>query len=145
MRSHGHKAIADPLRSAIWTWIDHFPDEFNDVVTFRTKMDGASGVFDFLYNKSSGAERILWPTLAALQCIIPERTTELNVGSRGNQKLAKFTEDVMRQTNPTSKLWLVSLACGTDICRAAMNVKPTGYDIPLQMLAYDVAHELKVC
>ncbi|KAE9388686.1 hypothetical protein BT96DRAFT_780264, partial [Gymnopus androsaceus JB14] len=42
MRAHGHKAIAGPLRSAIWTWIEHFPDESNKVVTTNTKMEGAS-------------------------------------------------------------------------------------------------------
>ncbi|KAE9388358.1 hypothetical protein BT96DRAFT_1004277 [Gymnopus androsaceus JB14] len=119
MRAHRHKAIAGPLCSAIWSWIDHFPDEFNEVVPTHTKMEGASGVFDFLYNKSSRSEHILWPTLAALQCIIPERTTDLqSVGSHSNQKLAKFTEDLMRQSNHTNKL-------GT-------------------MLVYDnIAHELK--
>ncbi|KAF9067659.1 hypothetical protein BDP27DRAFT_1225535 [Rhodocollybia butyracea] len=144
MRIEGLKAIAPPLRAAIWSWINHFPDEFNDVVKLRARMDGASSVFDFLYNKASGAEYVLWPTLSILQCIIPERTSNLHTGSsRANQKVAKFTEDLLRQSSATSKLGLSSMACATDICRAAMHIKPSEDDVPLQMLATDVAHEIK--
>ncbi|KAJ3719315.1 hypothetical protein C8R42DRAFT_777357 [Lentinula raphanica] len=145
MRLEGLKAIAAPLRYGIWSWIEHFPDEYSDVVKLRARMDGASGVFDFLYNKSSGSERILWPTLAILQCVIPERTSELQTigSSRNNQKLAKFNEDLMRQSNHTGKLGSVSLVCATDICRAAMYVQASKDEVPLQMLAYDVAHEIK--
>ncbi|GAW06426.1 ras gtpase activator [Lentinula edodes] len=128
MRLEGHKAIAAPLRYAIWSWIEHFPDEFNEVVKLHGKMDGASSVFDFLYNKCSGSERVLWPTLAILQCVIPERSSNLQTlgSSRANQKLAKFTEDLRRQSSYT-----------------AMYVQPADDEVPLQMLAYDVAHEIK--
>ncbi|KAF5369620.1 hypothetical protein D9757_010458 [Collybiopsis confluens] len=146
MRTEGHKAIAGPLRSAIWSWIDHFPDEFNEVVNLRGgKMEGASGIFDFLYNKAAGSERMLWPTLSLLQCIIPERSSDLQAigSSRANQKLAKFTDDLMRQSNHPNKLASISLACATDVCRAAMYIRPGEDEVPLQMLAYDVAHELK--
>ncbi|KAJ3936091.1 MAG: hypothetical protein NXY57DRAFT_886591 [Lentinula lateritia] len=145
MRLEGHKAIAAPLRYAIWSWIEHFPDEFNEVVKLRAKMDGVSSVFDFLYNKCSGSERVLWPTLAVLQCVIPERSSDLQTlgSSRANQKLAKFTEDLRRQSSYTGKLASISLICATDICRAAMYVQPANDEVPLQMLAYDVAHEIK--
>ncbi|KAJ4479043.1 hypothetical protein J3R30DRAFT_2708420 [Lentinula aciculospora] len=144
-RSEGFMAIATALRHAIWSWIEHFPDEFAEVVKLRARMDGASGVFDFLYNKCSGSERLLWPVLTILQCVIPERTSELQTigSSRANQKLAKFTEDLMRQANYNGKLASTTLVCATDICRAAMYIRPGGDDVPLKMLAYDMAHEIK--
>ncbi|KAJ3987640.1 hypothetical protein F5890DRAFT_1563214 [Lentinula detonsa] len=144
MRLEGLKAIATPLRYAIWSWIEHFPDEYNEVVKLRARMDGASGVFDFLYNKCLGSERVLWPTLAILQCVIPEKTSELQTGStRANQTLVKFAEDLMRPSSHTGNLASPSLVCATDICRAAMYIQPLQNEVPLQMLAYDVAHEIK--
>ena len=148
MRTEGHKAIAGPLRAAIWNWIDHFPDEFNDAAHWRGgKMEGAAFIFDFLYKKCAGAERTIWPALSILQCIIPERTSNLQaIGlNRRNQRLAKFTEDLLRQVNHPGKLWSISLACATDVCHAAIHIKPVDDEVSLQMLASDVTYELKVC
>ncbi|EEB97235.1 hypothetical protein MPER_03489, partial [Moniliophthora perniciosa FA553] len=42
MSSEAHKAIVVPLRSAIWSWIEYFPVEFNETIRSRGKMEGAS-------------------------------------------------------------------------------------------------------
>ncbi|KIK64870.1 hypothetical protein GYMLUDRAFT_83217 [Collybiopsis luxurians FD-317 M1] len=133
MSEEGHKAIAGPLRAAIWSWIDHFPHEFNEVVNLRGgKMTGASSIFDFLYSMYSGSERVIWPTLSILRCIIPERMSDF--------RTLGFNPDLF---NHPSKLASTLLACTTDICRAAMYIKPTDDDIPLQAFGYDLANELK--
>ncbi|THV03328.1 hypothetical protein K435DRAFT_835905 [Dendrothele bispora CBS 962.96] len=149
MNPEAHRAIAGPLRSAIWSWVDHFPSEFNEAIRSRGKMEGVSGVFDLLYTKSSGSERVLWPCLVILHCINPERVTSdiqsigAATGGRASNRAAKFTEEVMRPSNYYSKLGQASLVCATDLCRAAMNVKAGLDEVPLQMLAFDVAHEIK--
>lgn len=68
-------SIAIPLRSAIWNWIECHPREFNEVVRTRGKTEGApERVFDLLFTKlKAGDERIIWPTLTALCCMISER------------------------------------------------------------------------
>ncbi|KAG7097519.1 hypothetical protein E1B28_004862 [Marasmius oreades] len=144
MSGEAYKAIAVPLRWAMWSWIDNFPAEFSESMRSRGKMDGAPVVFDLLYKKSSGFETIFWPTLSILHCVT-ERTVwdtnpHYNVGR--NNKL-KFLEEVERGRDSTPKLAEVALQCGNDVCRAAMCVQPGLDDVPLCMLAFDVAHEKK--
>ncbi|KAF5371189.1 hypothetical protein D9758_004214 [Tetrapyrgos nigripes] len=146
MGPEAHKAIAGPLRSAIWSWVDHFPAEFNEVVRSRSKLEGASGVFDLLCNKSAGPESGLWPCLTILHSINTERVAvdiHSGGGTRATTRAAKFTEEMLRQTNLHSKPGQVSLVCESELCRAAMNVKAGLDEVPLQMLAYDAAHEIK--
>jgi hypothetical protein len=42
-----------------------------------------------------------------------------------------------------SKLSDVALVCALDMCRAATHVRPEG-EVPLRIVAYDIAHEIKV-
>lgn len=66
-------ALARPLRVAIWNWIDIFPDEFNDAIRNRGRMEGApERTFEVLHSMRIGAERDLWPTLTLLSCISSE-------------------------------------------------------------------------
>jgi neurofibromin 1 len=114
MAREAQLAIAIPLRSAIWNWIDTHPHEFNEITrtssgatsSRSSKTEGApERVFDLISSKmrvsasgggsggsgSGGAggggiinigggpgagvgdERIVWPTLTALCCMISER------------------------------------------------------------------------
>jgi neurofibromin 1 len=68
-------AIAIPLRSAIWNWIEYHPKEFREVVQTRGRTEGApERVFDLLFSKMKiGDERTIWPTLTALCSMISER------------------------------------------------------------------------
>jgi neurofibromin 1 len=56
----------------------------------------------------------------------------------------KFGEDVLKHATGNSKLSDVALVCLLDMCRAATYVKPDG-EVPLRMIAFDIAHEIKVC
>lgn len=75
MKPEDHVAIAVPLRTAIWNWINLFPVEFNHVIRTKGRMDSApERVFDLLYVKNlPGNERFVWPTLAVLNCITSDR------------------------------------------------------------------------
>jgi hypothetical protein len=77
MRQGVQLATAFPLRLAIWNWIEAFPNEFNDSLRFRGRLDGSpERVFDILHTLNQpGVERELWPTLAILHCVTPERLT----------------------------------------------------------------------
>ena len=48
-----------------------------------------------------------------------------------------------------SKYFDVAMVCAVDICRAASRVAPQegggDAEVPLISMAYDIAHELKVC
>lgn len=45
-----------------------------------------------------------------------------------------------------SKISDIALVCALDICRAATRIRPDpDVEIPVHALAFDVAHEIKVC
>jgi hypothetical protein len=143
-------AIAAPLRTAIWNWIEYFPTQFNDVIFSRAKMDGApERVFDLLYAKvTNNSERNFWPTLTVLNCIIPEKSEGGASGASGAARGAKvnrekFAEEMMRHAKSQSKLADVSLICALDICRAATYVDPE-QEVSLRLMANDIAYEIKV-
>jgi neurofibromin 1 len=87
MAREAQLAIAIPLRSAIWNWIECHPSEFNETLrngtrtstipqSGRSKTDGApERVFELLCTKLKPGveERIVWPTLTAICCMISER------------------------------------------------------------------------
>lgn len=54
----------------------------------------------------------------------------------------KFGEDVLKYVGRGTKLSEVALVCLLDICRAATYVTPEG-EVPLRMIALDVAHEIR--
>jgi hypothetical protein len=67
-------AAARPLRRAVWNWIDLFPDEFNEALRYRGRMEGTpERTFDLLYEQQQGTEKALWPSLTILNCISSER------------------------------------------------------------------------
>jgi neurofibromin 1 len=55
----------------------------------------------------------------------------------------KFGEGVLKHATGHSKLSEVALVCLLDMCRAATYVKEEG-EVPLRMVAFDIAHEIKV-
>ena len=74
MKRDVQAAVARPLRRAVWNWIDLFPDEFNEAVLSRGRMESApQRTFDLLYEQQSSAEKGLWPALTILNCISSER------------------------------------------------------------------------
>lgn len=70
MKGDAHTAIAAPLRSAIWNWIDVFPEEYNEALRTRGTLEGApERVYDLLYNvKDVDKASVIWPALTALMC-----------------------------------------------------------------------------
>ena len=56
----------------------------------------------------------------------------------------RFTGNTLRYIRNHSKFSEVSLACAVDICRAAAYIEPEG-DVPLRLIASDIADEIKVC
>jgi hypothetical protein len=174
MKPDVQAAIAIPLRTAVWNWIEIFPSEFNDAIRSRGRMEGApERVFDLLYQSQAGREKFSWPALMVLNCISAERISSDfqvnhfgsvagNIGGQKNYRKVpivvflvfffaerlssqdkRFIEDLIRHANTTSKLAEVALVCLLDMCKAAVHVRPDG-EVPLQLVAYDIAHEVKV-
>jgi len=167
MKDDAQRAITAHLRTAVWNWIDIFPQEFNDVILSRGRTEGApERVFDLLFSMTpNGGERIFWPTLTILHCMTSERiTSDYRFGmatSKGRKvfsfylfllseclfisyfKEVKFTDSILKHIQNNSKLSEVSLVCAVDICRAATYIDSSA-DVPLRSVSYDVAHEIRV-
>ncbi|OAX38233.1 hypothetical protein K503DRAFT_783046 [Rhizopogon vinicolor AM-OR11-026] len=60
---------------AIWNWIEMCPQEFNEAVRSRGKLESApERVFDLLHSAiEPSRERALWPTLTILSCLAAAR------------------------------------------------------------------------
>lgn len=70
MKPEAQLSISIPLRCAIWNWVEHFPEEFQESLKIRGRGDNApERVYDVLHTKDSEKNSLLWPTLTALMCI----------------------------------------------------------------------------
>ncbi|KAH7916805.1 hypothetical protein BJ138DRAFT_1121610 [Hygrophoropsis aurantiaca] len=155
MKREAQAAVAIPLRTAIWNWIDLCPREYNEAIRSRGRFEGApERVFDLLYIANEpGRERALWPTLTILACLSAERlntdyqidiqTRSTNFGQKSHRKDVRFVEELVRHTNTSSKLNDVSFVCSIDMCRAGFRISPEG-EMPLRHIASDLAHNLKL-
>ena len=89
MKRESQTAIAGPLRSAIWNWIENSQEEFNDALLYRRLEGAPERVFDLLYqldnnNKDTNTKAVIWPALTVLMCISPDRMkAEYSVNSVG--------------------------------------------------------------
>ncbi|KAF7975643.1 hypothetical protein HWV62_9093 [Athelia sp. TMB] len=146
-------AVARPLRVAIWNWIDLFPEEFNDAIRNRGRMEGApERTFEVLHTMRVGAEKDMWPTLTLLSCISSEHLSldfQINhfgtghySGQKGHGKGHKFLEEVLKHANTASKFSETALICAMDMCKVAWRVSPDG-EVPLRVIGTDIAHEIK--
>ncbi|KAF8076811.1 hypothetical protein FPV67DRAFT_1605221 [Lyophyllum atratum] len=142
-------AVAVPLRSAVWNWITTFPQEFNEAIRIRGKTEGApERVFDLFYSMNpANDENVFWPTLAILDCVTTDRLSadfQLALGSttKASRKEMKFGEGVLKHAVGNTKLSEIALVCLLDICRAATYANPD-IEVPLRMVAFDIAHEIK--
>lgn len=174
MKKEAQAAVAIPLRMALWNWIDLYPQEYNEAVRSRGKLEGApERVFDLLYVANEpGRERALWPTLTILACLSPDRVSQ-EYQTRGHShttqfspipkaqsqrkvshrswvltstKLPKdirFIEELVRHFTSNTKLTDVAIVCSIDMCRAGFRISPEG-EMPLRLIATDIAHEVKV-
>ncbi|KIJ20411.1 hypothetical protein PAXINDRAFT_166473 [Paxillus involutus ATCC 200175] len=158
MKKQAQAAVAIPLRMALWNWVELYPQEYNEAVRTRGKLEGApERVFDLLYVANEpGRERALWPTLTILSCLSADRLTtdyQFDVHSRSinlmqvqkplaHRKDSRFLEDLIRHANSGSKLADVSFVCAIDMCRAGFRIAPGG-ELPLRHIAADIAHEIK--
>lgn len=76
--------MAAAIGTAIWNWIDIFPDEYREASQSSRALNGApERVFDAYYQILDEHNRPqLWPALSALLSISPERIRQAE-GSRG--------------------------------------------------------------
>lgn len=154
MKPEAQLAVAIPLRAAIWNWIDLYPEEFNETLRYHRRMDGApERVFDILWDSYEMNHKPgIWPTLSALSCISTDRLkTDYQANSLGlprghyGRRDRSFAELMMRSLMVADKLSEEALICALDMARAFFRLHPAdeGAEHPLQMVAHDVAHEVK--
>ncbi|KAI0340881.1 hypothetical protein BDW22DRAFT_1485833 [Trametopsis cervina] len=151
MRRDAQIAIAGPLRTAVWNWIEFHPEEFNDSLLHRRMEGTPERVFDLLYQVDTSNKTAIWPALTVLMCISSDRIrAEYSVNSVGvpmvpqRRRERGFVEAMTRALSSASKGHEVAVICLLDICRAASRVKPGDYESPLQAMAADIAHEVKL-
>ena len=75
MRREAQAALASPLRNAVWSWIEHNPEEFNESILSHRKLENApERVFDLLYELHETSDKpAVWPALTVLMCISSDR------------------------------------------------------------------------
>ncbi|EIN11059.1 hypothetical protein PUNSTDRAFT_51619 [Punctularia strigosozonata HHB-11173 SS5] len=149
MRRESQSLCSGPLRTAVWTWIELCPIEFNDTLLSARRMEGApERAFDLLYqNAEYSDKRLLWPALTTLLCLSSERLRDFHVNpsvamQKNYRKDWHFMEQLFKNLTPTSKLHDVAFRCLIDICKAAAHIR-SDKDLPLRSIALDVAHEIK--
>ncbi|KAG8218508.1 hypothetical protein J3R82DRAFT_4145 [Butyriboletus roseoflavus] len=160
MKKQAQAAVAIPLRMALWNWVELYPQEYNEAIRTRGKLEGsAERVFDLFYIANEpGRERALWPTLTVLSSLWTDRLTtdyqidthsrtlnfmQLQKSSSHRKQDVRFVEDLVRHVNTHSKLSDIAFVCAIDICRAGFRISPEG-ELPLRHLATDIAHEIKM-
>jgi hypothetical protein len=92
MKPESQAAVAVVLRTVIWNWIETFTQEFVDVVlSSRRRLEGQpERVFDLLYQLiQQGNRRLLWPTLAIILAVSPERLASAEAAMNGTLKYGK--------------------------------------------------------
>ena len=151
MKSEAQVAVAGPLRTAVWNWIEFHRDEFNESLHHRRLEGTPERVFDILFQIDTTNKAAIWPALAILMCISSDRIrAEYNVNSLGIPKGSRrkergFVEALARAMLSPSKSQDAAIVCMMDICRAASRVKPGEYESPLLSIAMDIAHDVRVC
>ncbi|THH31919.1 hypothetical protein EUX98_g2275 [Antrodiella citrinella] len=152
MRRDAQAALASPLRNAIWSWIEHNSEEFNECIISHRKLENApERVFDLLYELHETADKpAVWPALTALMCISSDRIkNEYQNNSIGmtrgftGRKERNFADQIIKTMSSQPKLMEVAMICALDICRAASRVDPAEREVSLISLAGDIAHEVK--
>lgn len=84
MKREAQTAIAGPLRSALWNWIENNQEEFNDALLYRRLEGAPERVFDLLSQLDTNNKAVVWPALTVLMCISPDRMkAEYSVNSVG--------------------------------------------------------------
>lgn len=151
MRREAQTAIAAPLRTAVWNWIEFHQEEFDDAQRHHRRLEGTpERVFDILYQMVENTNKAaVWPALTVLMCISNDRIkSEYDLHSGGGiplhgRKERGFVQVLVRTMLHPSRASEVAIICILDVCRAASRIQP-GDEVPLQAMAYDLAHEVKV-
>ncbi|KZV82855.1 hypothetical protein EXIGLDRAFT_778147 [Exidia glandulosa HHB12029] len=145
--------MAASIGTAIWNWIDIFPDEYREASQSSRALSGApERVFDAYYQILDEHNRPqLWPALSALLSISPERIRQAE-GSRGgftslfnrssSRKPQHFLENVARGLMHTRTLE-ASITSYNALCRAAIHIPPNAGNIAIRALAPDLAEAIR--
>ena len=75
MRRDAQVAVAGPLRTAVWNWIEYHQEEFDDAQRHHRRLEGTpERVFDILYQMVDTPHKAaVWPALTILMCISIDR------------------------------------------------------------------------
>jgi hypothetical protein len=139
-------AVAMPLRMAIWNWVEHFPNELNECVRNRGRLENAPErcLESFLNRCQPGQEYMLWPTMSMLNTISTTNASLEFPQNKRSTKMSKFVEGLRRgAVSQNMKMVETTMLCALDFCRAGMSIMP-GDEVPMKELAGDLAHELHV-
>lgn len=82
MKREAQGAVSIALRTALWNWIEYFPNEYFDIFKGVRRLEGApERVFDMLFNMTENqSKRAFWPTLTVLLAASPERLKQATLG-----------------------------------------------------------------
>lgn len=89
MKREAQGAVSIALRTALWNWIEYFPNEYFDIFKGVRRLEGApERVFDMLFNMTENqSKRAFWPTLTVLLAASPERLKQATLGAPKPKKV----------------------------------------------------------
>lgn len=135
------------FRRAIWSWIESFPREFDEMSNSGRRMEGGvETLFDVIYILSESSDRrkaFAYPLLSMLLTLMPDILEKLEGGGRsaGIIKKLQFFEN-LRKALKGSKLSEIAATCFVDLIAAAASTNDL--DTPLRLLVSDIDSDLKV-
>ncbi|KAG9015978.1 Ras GTPase activating protein ira2 [Tulasnella sp. 427] len=146
MKREAQGAVSIALRTALWNWIEYFPNEYFDIFKGVRRLEGApERVFDMLYNMTENqSKRAFWPTLTILLAASPERLKQATLGvTKSKKQQVNFVETLVKSLSSATKTAEISMVCLIDMCKAAAYLPMSYEQTALRALGPDLADELR--
>ncbi|KAG8981934.1 Ras GTPase activating protein ira2 [Tulasnella sp. 425] len=146
MKREAQGAVSIALRTALWNWIEYFPNEYFDIFKGIRRLEGApERVFDMLFNMTENqSKRAFWPTLTVLLAASPERLKQATLGvPKPKKQQVNFVETLVKSLTSATKTAEISMVCLIDMCKAAAYLPVAFEQTALRSLAPELADDLR--
>ncbi|KIO22012.1 hypothetical protein M407DRAFT_28426 [Tulasnella calospora MUT 4182] len=146
MKREAQGAVSIALRTALWNWIEYFPNEYFDIFKGVRRLEGApERVFDMLFNMTENqSKRAFWPTLTVLLAASPERLKQATLGvPKPKKQQVNFVETLVKSLTSATKTAEISMVCLIDMCKAAAYLPVSFEQTALRTLAPELADDLR--
>ncbi|KAH0828799.1 hypothetical protein J3R83DRAFT_3247 [Lanmaoa asiatica] len=146
MKRQAQVVVAIPLRMALWNWVELYPQEYNEAVRTRGKLEGsAERVFDLLYIVNEPGREASSLAHADRSFLFIGRSTDYRLSNRHPFPHCRLVA-APKVFFPSKGRRLSDVAfslCQSTCVVQVPGISPEG-ELPLRHLAMDIAHEIKM-